>query len=137
MLIFRMIRNPDGFTLLEVMIAVAVMSISLAAVLGLQSRSLTLAAESRFHTTAALLAQKKMAEVTVENLASLGSDSGGFGDVFSEYQWRLNVKDADMPGLEKVKGRLKQIDLEVTCGKGEQYRYDLRLYRFFSPTRLE
>ena len=137
MLISRMTRTPKGFTLLEVMIAVAVIAVSLAAVLGLQSRSLTLAAESRFHTTAALLAQKKMAEMTVVNLASLGSDSGDFGDVFSEYQWRLNVKNAELPGLEKVRGRLKQIDLEVTCGKGELYRYDLRLYRFFSPTTLE
>ena len=120
-----------GFTLLEVMIAVAVMAVSLAAVLGLQSRSLTLAAESRFHTTGTLLAQGKMAEMEVADLQDLLSDSGDFGEVFPGYAWRLTVQDAGLPGLEKVKGRLKRIDLEITCGEGELYRYDLRLYRFF------
>jgi len=131
MLISRMRHKPQGFTLLEVMIAVAVLTIALSAVLGLQSRSLTLAAESRFHTTAALLAQGKMAEMAVAGMGNLASDSGDFGDVFAGYAWRVSVQNADLPGLEKMKGRLKQIDLEVTCGEGELYQYDLRLYRFF------
>ena len=131
MLISKMRNKVQGFTLLEVMIAVAVLTIALSAVLGLQSRSLTLAAESRFHTTAALLAQGKMAETAVAEMGSLASDSGDFGDVFSGYAWRLSVQNADLPGLDKMKGRLKRIDLEVTCGEGELYSYDLRLYRFF------
>jgi len=126
-------NNPKGFTLLEVMIAVAVLTIALAAILGLQSRSLTLASESRFQTTAALLAQGKMAEVAVAGMGDLTSDSGDFGDVFSGYAWRLSVQNTDLPGLEKMKGRLKRIDLEVTCGEGEIFQYDLRLYRFFPP----
>ena len=127
----KQLRRQEGFTLLEVMIAVAVLAIALSAVLGLQSRSLTLAAESRFHTTAALLAQGKMAETAVAGMGNLTSDSGDFGDVFSGYAWRLSVQNADLPGLEKMKGRLKRIDLEVTCGEGALYSYDLRLYRFF------
>jgi general secretion pathway protein I len=113
------------------MIAVSVLTIALAAVLGLQSKSLTLASESRFHTTAALLAQGKMAEITVAKMSELTSDTGDFGDVFTGYAWRLSVQNADLPGLEKMKGRLKRIDLEVTCGEGELFRHDLRLYRFF------
>jgi len=132
MLISKMSHSSLGFTLLEVMIAVAVLTIALAAVLGLQSKSLTLASESRFQTTAAFLAQGKMAEMAVAGIGDLTSDSGDFGDVFSGYAWRLSVQNADLPGLEKMKGRLKRIDLEVTCGEGELYRYDLRLYRFFS-----
>ncbi len=131
MLISKMRNSALGFTLLEVMIAVSVLTIALAAVLGLQSKSLTLASESRFHTTAALLGQGKMAEITVAKMDELTSDTGDFGDVFTGYAWRLSVQNADLPGLEKMKGRLKRIDLEVTCGEGELFRYDLRLYRFF------
>ncbi len=130
-------NKPRGFTLLEVMIAVAVLTIALAALLGLQSRSLTLASESRFQTTAALLAQGKMAEAAVAGMGDLASDSGDFGDVFSGYAWRLSVQNADLPGLEKMKGRLKRIDLEVTCGEGEIFQYDLRLYRFFPPETVK
>ena len=137
MLTSKMRNSSPGFTLLEVMIAVAVLTIALAAVLGLQSKSLTLASESRFNTTAALLAQGKMAEITVAGMGELTSDTGDFGDVFSGYAWRLSVQNADLPGLEKMKGRLKQIDLEVTCGEGELFRYDLRLYRFFSPETIK
>ncbi len=137
MLTSKMRNSSPGFTLLEVMIAVAVLTIALAAVLGLQSKSLTLASESRFNTTAALLAQGKMAEITVAGMGELTSDTGDFGDVFSGYTWRLSVQNADLPGLEKMKGRLKQIDLEVTCGEGELFRYDLRLYRFFSPETVK
>jgi len=133
----KMRNRSRGFTLLEVMIAVAVLTIALAAVLGLQSRSLTLASESRFQTTAALLAQGKMAEVAVAGMGDLTSDSGDFGDVFSGYAWRLSVQNADLPGLLKMKGRLKRIDLEVTCGEGEIFQYDLRLYRFFSPETVK
>ena len=122
---------------MEVMIAVAVLTIALAAVLGLQSRSLTLASESRFNTTAALLAQGKMAEITVAGMGELTSDTGDFGDVFPGYAWRLSVQNANLPGLEKMTGRLKKIDLEVTCGEGELFRYDLRLYRFFSPETVK
>lgn len=137
MLISKMRNKPQGFTLLEVMIAVSVLTIALTAVLGLQSKSLTLASESRFHTTAALLAQGKMAEITVVKMGELASDTGDFGDVFTGYAWRLSVQNADLPGLEKMKGRLKRIDLEVTCGEGELYRYDLRLYRFFPPETIK
>ncbi len=126
-------RNFEGFTLLEVMIAVAVLTIALAAVLGLQSRSLSLASESRFHTTSALLAQEKMAEMAVLPVNKLSSDSGDFGEFFPGYAWRVTVRNAGLPGLETMKGRLKRIDLEVTCGTGDLYRYDLRLYRFFPP----
>lgn len=132
MLISKMKNSAQGFTLLEVMIAVSVLTIALAAVLGLQSKSLTLASESRFQTTAALLAQGKMAEMAVAELGDLTSDSGDFDDAFSGHAWQLSVQNADLPGLEKMKGRLKRIDLEVTCGEGELFRYDLRLYRFFA-----
>lgn len=137
MLILKQPPEKEGFTLLEVMIAVAVLTIALAAVLGLQSRSLSLASESRFHTTAAFLAQKKMAEAAVAELAGLSSDHGDFGDAFPAYAWRLTVQNADLPGIERMKGRLKRIDLEVTCGEGDLYRYGLRLYRFFPPKTTE
>ena len=59
---FNLQLSP-GFTLLEVMIALAVISIALMALLGSQSQGLSLANESRFNTTASLLAQGKMAEI--------------------------------------------------------------------------
>jgi general secretion pathway protein I len=123
---------PSGFTLLEVMISVAIISIALMAVLGSQSQGLSLAGESRFNRTAALLAQGKMAEIeTVKERGDLSSDSGDFGDDFPGYTWQLSVHDISFDGAEKISSRLKQIDLEVYWGSDELYQYRLRLYRFF------
>ena len=55
--------GTSGFTLLEVMVAMAIIAIALTAVLGSQSKSLSLASEAKFSTTVALLAQSKMAEI--------------------------------------------------------------------------
>jgi len=125
-------RIFPGFTLLEVMIAVAIIAIALMAVLGSQSQGLSLAGESRFNRTAALLAQEKMAEIeAVKDLGDLNSDSGDFGDEFPGYTWQLSMHDILFDGAEKISDRLKQIDLEVSWGSDELYQYRLRLYRFF------
>ncbi len=128
---FKLPFSP-GFTLLEVMIAVAIIAIALMAVLGSQSQGLSLAGESRFNRTAALLAQGKMAEIeAVKDQRDLSSDSGDFGDEFPGYTWQLSVHDVLFEGVEKLSDRLKQIDLEVSWGSDELYKYHVRLYRFF------
>ena len=128
---FKLPFSP-GFTLLEVMIAVAIIAIALMAVLGSQSQGLSLAGESRFNRTATLLAQGKMAEIeAVKDQRDLNSDSGDFGDEFPGYVWQLSVNEVLFDGAEKISDRLKQIDLEVSWGSDELYQYRLRLYRFF------
>ena len=122
-------RSYLGFTLLEVMIAVAVIAIVLVAVFGSQSQSLTLAHEAKFNTAAALLAQRKMAEVEIGNSLDLSSSSGDFGEDFPEYQWELNVSEVPLPGTGEVE-YLKQVDLTVGWGDQNQFQYELRLYRF-------
>jgi len=128
---FKLPFSP-GFTLLEVMISVAIIAIALMAVLGSQSQGLSLAGESRFNRTATLLAQEKMAEVeAVKAQGNLNSGSGDFGDEFPGYTWQLSVHDVLFEGAERISDRLKQIDLEVFWGSDELYQYRLRLYRFF------
>jgi general secretion pathway protein I len=126
-------KGNRGFTLLEVMIAVAIIAIALVAVLGSQSQSLTLASEAKFNTTAALLAQSKMAEIETESMEKLSSDSGDFGEDFPNYHWEYTVGDLSLAGVEEALDFLKQIDLAVYWGNSDQYQYRLRLYRF-APT---
>ena len=55
----------DGFTLLEVMIAVAVIAIAMVAVLGSQARSLGRAGQTSFDYLAPLLAANKLGKVEI------------------------------------------------------------------------
>jgi len=122
-------RNP-GFTLLEVMIAISIIAITLVTVFGSQSQSLSLANEAKFSTTAALLAQSKMAEIEAMDLENLASDSGDFGEGFPNYHWHLTVSDVSFVDVYEILGYLKRIDLSLFYGENSQYQYNLRLYRF-------
>lgn len=125
----------SGFTLLEVMVAMAIIAIALTAVLGSQSQSLSLASEAKFSTTAAFLAQSKMAEIEAEKPEDLTSDSGDFGEDFPGYRWDLTVNDVTLDEPEGVSDHLKQIDLTVSWEEHDQYRYSLKLYRFSQKTQ--
>jgi general secretion pathway protein I len=119
-----------GFTLLEVMVAMAIIAIALTAVLGSQSQSVSLASEAKFSTTAPLLAQSKMAQIEVVELKDLNDDSGDFGDDFPGYTWQLSVKNVVFEEPVNVAERLRQIDLKISWGDGGLYQYSIRLYRY-------
>lgn len=123
-------HKVSGFTLLEVMIATAIIAIALVAALGSQSQSVSLANEAKFSTTVAFLAQKKMAELEAEDLEELRSDTGDFGEDFPGYRWESEVDDATLEGLEKVSDHIKRIRLTVYGAEDDGYQYRLNLYRF-------
>ncbi len=121
-------QEASGFTLLEVMIATAIIAIALVAALGSQSQSVSLANEAKFATTVAFLAQKKMAELEAEDPKRLRSDSGDFGEDFPGYRWESEVDDASLAGSNK--GHIKKIRLSVYRAGDDGLQYRLNLYRF-------
>ena len=127
-------KTLRGFTLLEVMMAMAIIAIALPAILGAQSQGVWLANEAEFHTTAPLLAQFRMAEIETMELDNLTSESGDFGERFPGYAWRLVVDDYSYNVSEEVSGYLKNIVLTVSWGDHGDYRYVLTLYRFNPET---
>ena len=122
-------RTASGFTLLEVMVALAVMSIVLVSVYRMHSQSLTMNTAARFYILAPLLAQNKLAEL--ESLSSEGfsDNSGDFGEQYPGYSWRSSVADVSSEVLGEVANDLKRIDLTVSYNE-DQFSYNLRTYRF-------
>jgi general secretion pathway protein I len=95
-------QSARGFTLLEVMISMAILAIALVAVFQSQSQSLSLENRAKFTTTAALLAQGKMAEIEAADPRDVRSGSGDFGDQFPDYTWEIDVRDSEMAVLKKI-----------------------------------
>ena len=125
------IFNQRGFSLIEVMVAIALIGISLAALLAYQSQGLLLANEAKFNTTAAFLAQGKMAELETADINSLMSDSGDFDEeLYPGYRWEVEIDNTSVPILEKYADNFKQIDLHIYFGEKPVFQYDLRLYKF-------
>ena len=95
-------NKANGFTLMEVMIAMAILAIALVAVFQLQSQSISMSTDSRFMTTAALLAQSKMVEVEAGSTLVSHSEDGDFGPDYPQYTWHLEVGDTQLPQFKKI-----------------------------------
>jgi len=108
-----MIASSDehGFSLLEVMVALAVVAIALVALLALQNRSLLMHGRVQHLTQATLLGREVMnkrialGEVPAEVLQE------PFAEPFELYRWRLERETTPLPGVFKV---------SVTVSWGEQ-----------------
>jgi general secretion pathway protein I len=122
--------TTKGFTLLEVMIAVALIAVALVTLLGSQSQSVSYANSAKFETMASLLAQSKMSEILIQDADALSGDSGDFGGDYQGYAWEVKVSDVAIDDLDTILEYLKQIDITVTWGV---FSYDLRLYHYVEP----
>ena len=126
----NMNRKPAyGFTLLEVVVAVAIMSIVLISVYRLHAQSLSMNTQARFYTQAPMLAQSKLSEMETGEDAEFTADSGEFGEEFAGYSWRVTVDEVDMEALGEISEDLKQIEVIVTYNDDE-FVYRLRTLRF-------
>ena len=118
-----------GFTLLEVMIAVAILAIALTSLFGSQSASVALATETRFNTHAPLLARMQLAEILSGD--EIFSTEGDFGEDFPGFLWQLQTEEAffgESELLQQLEGQILHLTLIVTWGD-ELYRYQLNSYR--------
>ena len=117
-----------GFTLLEVMVAVAIIAISFVSLLGSQSQSISIADISRFETTAAMLAREKLTELQLAGFDELSSGSGRFEDEFADYSWQTEVRElsADEIDIENTDGMLKLVTLEVHRGDDPNQTFTVR-----------
>jgi general secretion pathway protein I len=113
-----------GFTLMEVMIAMAILAIALVTVFQSQSQSISMAGSSRFLTTASLLAQSKMVEIEAVDMKDVKGENGDFGEGVPDYVWRVEVKDTEMENVKKI-------ELTVTHNRMTiNNNYLLEYYRF-------
>jgi len=96
--------DAPGFTLLEVMIALAIVAIALVTLLGLSTRSLTLNERVQRITQATLLAQQRLAELeTGAAAAESGQEaSGRFPPPFDAYRWRLDYAETPLASVRQV-----------------------------------
>lgn len=108
-----------GFTLLEIMIALAIVSIAMISLLGLANRSIGVHERLQRVTSATLLAQQKMAETEVEarhgTLQTTASE-GVFSRPNDQYRWRITYADTPLPNVRLV---------TVTVLWGEEDRNEL------------
>ncbi|NWF71836.1 MAG: type II secretion system protein GspI [Nitrospirae bacterium] len=108
--------NERGFTLMEVLIALAILALALPILLGLRNFDLDLHARAKDLTTATLLAQEKLAETELGPALPFGETRGEFlptplgsqptaaiTNRPSNYRWKRIVSPTPLPLVREVK----------------------------------
>lgn len=101
----RTITAQSGFTLLEVMIAMAIMLVAFSSILAIQSSSMSSALKSRQIHEVSMLARNAMAQTEVEISGKKFEDiseelSGQFDEPYQDYTWTRKVKEVKLPNLQ-------------------------------------
>jgi general secretion pathway protein I len=126
--------RDEGFTLLEVLVALVVLATTVVAVLQLFGGGLRLARTAGDHTDAALLASAKLAELEPGPLTE-----GAIEGVEGPYRWirRVTLDPSLLPAQletpETVRMRLARVNVEVRWGQGR--RFELATLRVWQATR--
>jgi general secretion pathway protein I len=92
----------NGFTLLEVMVALAVVAIAFVALLGLNGRDIAVAARIDNFSRATLLAREMMTQMQFEDYNSLGDGNGKF-DWYPQFRWVRSVTPTNMDTVKEVR----------------------------------
>lgn len=120
-------RSCRGFTLLEIMVAVAIMAIVLISVYKLHAQTISMNGSARFYTTAPLLAQRTVAEIGAFPDSRRVSADGDFGDEFPGYRRQVLIDDVSADLFGSAAKDLKKIEVTISFNRNE-FVYTLRTY---------
>jgi general secretion pathway protein I len=126
-------RRSKGFTLLEVLVALAILAIALISIFKLQGQTLRMSAKARFLTMAPHLAQAKLAEIETQDFDDIRDGSGAFSGEQSDYDWTVAVEEIPTDLITDKSYHLIRIDVTITQTDGDSYQ--LKTYRFYANAK--
>jgi general secretion pathway protein I len=94
-----MYREEKGFTVLEIAIALAILSLSLAVLFEASTKSLTLLASSDAKARATMIAQSRLAELRATGISD---ETPSFGTDPSGLTWRFTFEPSDHSPLVQL-----------------------------------
>ena len=99
-------RKSDGFTMVEIIVALAILSTSMLAVFGTLRMCATANSGSQRLTESFLLAEKLLAEATLNNKIIYQTTSGSEG----QFSWQIQTAPTGMDNLAAVSIKIQWLD---------------------------
>ncbi len=119
------VSHLQGFTLLEVLVAMAVLAVALVSLLGLYNRSLLLTIRAQRLSTATLLAEEMLTRTQIEGMGAMRATAGDFADLhpgrYPEFRWYRTVRPTALEGLWELR-------VGVAWGEREDETCELTLF---------
>ncbi len=107
----RPVRRAKGFTLIEVLVALAVAAIGLAAVLAVVTNTARSATGVRERTFAAWIANNRIVETRLSGtFPSVDRTSGDLDYAGLKWKWEQTVTQTDVPGIRRLEVRVRLAD---------------------------
>jgi prepilin-type N-terminal cleavage/methylation domain-containing protein len=129
------VRRRDGFTLLEVMVAIFVLGLVVGALLQMMQGLLARLADARHELDAARLAELRMRELQAGAaegiLPEIGSTQGEFDSPYDYLRWQLLVEETAVPLPDDLAGGPPTSSIFALGGpaSGEENRSEPSLLR--------
>jgi len=123
---YRGRSGAAGFTLLEVLIAVAILGTTLVAVLQLHASTIDMASRAQQLATGARLAKNQMVDVLKDGTPAPGEQEGDFESPDPPYHWTTRVEETP---YSTNKAKVYEVSVEVSWGEAPNERVRVRTYR--------
>lgn len=133
-------RHAGGYTLIEVLVAFALLAFGMALLLGSLTNASRQVRASTDYGRAALHAQTLMDQVGSGQGVSAGHSDGELDD--GRYRWSMEIAPYQDPKAPPNQGpvlgapQLMQVDLTITWGGGSRQHLDVRGLRLTTPTDI-
>ena len=133
----RMWIRSGAFTFVEVMVALAIVSISLVTLIGLHLVSIRLVQTAEVTSEAVFLAQEKIAELLAQGYPAEGSDCGTVEKGPLCLYWQSEVSPLQLPELERagVTG-LRKISVDIGWKQGTRQKH-LEMSTYVADRKLQ
>ena len=122
----KLARRQAGFSLIEVICAIAVLGIALVGLTQGITAALSSTKESEVQTTASMIAAGQIEALRADGFVTDGITEGDCGDDLPLYQWKQTVKSTTIEGLHEV-------EVVVENSKTGKSILDLRTMLFDPP----
>jgi len=129
-------KRMRAFTFVEVIIALAIVSISLLTLLRLHIISISMVDKGQITTQAVLLANEKIAEMVAAGYPETGTNSGSMEKNGLTLNWQTEVTELRLPQLDKVNiDGLRKILVDITWKQGLS-RKQLQMSTYVADRKL-
>ncbi len=127
---------PMGFTLIEAIVALTIVSISLVGLIRLHLISIRMIEAAELTSQAVLLAEEKIAETLALGYPEKGTESGIVERNTLSMRWRTEITDLQSHSLAEAKiTGLRKISVDVGWEQGTAYK-NLQMSTYVADRRL-